>query len=105
MTMISILIPEILVGDEEGTIDYIARRITIGARRAMLQLTSEWQESKAGRFSHSGAEFLHWHYQDIGLAEKMTQRRKPTVAREFSYYRLTTKGLKVKRSLERQGIT
>lgn len=105
MTIPSMTFPEEIQKDDGAIIDYIARRLTIGARRAMLKLTDEWQESKAGRFSHSGAEFLHWHYQDLGLAEKMTQRRKPTVAREFSYYRLTIKGLKVKRSLERQGIT
>ena len=104
-TLASILIPEDILRDDQARIDHIAKKLTIGARRAMLQLDFDWRESKEGRFSHNGAQFLHWHYQDLNLAEKHVQRRKPTVAREFAYYRLTPLGMRVKSSLVRQGIT
>lgn len=105
MTLASIMIPEDILDDDDEIIAHIARKLTIGARRAMLQLDFDWRESKEGRFSHSGAQFLYWHYQDHDLAEKKVQRRKATVAREFSYYRLTARGMRVKNSLVRQGIT
>ena len=105
ITSESIPIPEDIIDDDDKIIDHIARKLTIGARRAMLKLDFEWRDGKGGRFSHSGAQFLYSYYQDLDLAEKKVQQRKPTVVRKFSYYRLTPRGMRVKNSLIRQGIS
>ena len=65
----SITIPDEYAEDQQAVIDYIARRLTIGARRALLKITSEWQTSKTGFFSASGAHFLWWQYQDLFFVE------------------------------------
>lgn len=104
MSHTSIVIPDELSEDKQAVIDHIARKLTIGARRAMLKLDFDWKESKEGHFSASGAQFLYWQYQDLGLAEKEMRRRKDTVSREYGYFRLTKLGMMVKTSLIRQGI-
>jgi len=101
----SIRIPDEISGDPQAIIDHIACRLTIGARRAMLQLDYDWKDSKSGYFSPNGAQFLFWQYQDLGLVEKDVRQRKETVSKEFAFFRLTPLGMMVKMSLLRQGIT
>lgn len=101
----SIILPPEAAQDAQEVIDYIARKLTIGARRAMLKLDLNWQDSKGGYFSSSGAQFLYWQYQDLGLAEKKVCQKRATVKREYAHFRLTPLGMKVKMSLIRQGIT
>lgn len=101
----SITIPDEFAEDQQAVIDHIARKLTIGARRAMLSITDQWQTAKDGKFSSSGARFLWWQYQDLNLCERQQGRIKETVAREYDHYRLTPLGLRVKKSLVMQGIT
>lgn len=101
----SIIVPPEAAQDAQEVIDHIARKLTIGARRAMLQLDFDWKDSKLGHFSSSGAQFLYWQYQDLSLAEKKVCQKKSTVKREYAHFRLTPLGMKVKLSLIRQGIT
>lgn len=105
MKHVSIHVPDEFAEDSQELIDHIARKLTIGARRAMLSMTREFQTAKVGKFSSSGARFLWWQYQDLNLAERKQIQIKPTIAREYDCYRLTELGLRVKKSLERQGIT
>lgn len=101
----SISVPEEFSEDQQSVIDHIARKLTIGARRALLKLDFDWKTSREGYFSSSGAQFLYWQYQDLGIAEKMVCQKKSTIKREYAHFRLTLFGMQVKKSLVRQGIT
>lgn len=101
----SIMLPGEEAEDEQAVIDHIARKLTIGARRAMLKLTMEWQTAREGYFSTSGARFLQWQYQDLGLAERKKGQVPTKGRRDYDFYRLTPLGRRVQKSLVRQGIS
>lgn len=89
---------------ESLTVTDLAKILTHGARTAIRKITEEWQTASEGYFNSSGAEFLHWQYQNSKgeplLCEKTQGAKKKRRIGWVNTYRLTPLGLQVQQALK-----
>lgn len=83
--------------------DAIAKILTIGARRACLGMSTDWQPSGSTTFNANAAEYLlkYEDYTGVGALCEKTVLQKKGRARNRNFYRLTPLGKFVKQELER----
>lgn len=89
---------------ESMTITDLAKILTYGARKAIRKITGKWQTASEGRFTSSGAEFLHWQYKNSNgqpmLCEKQQSSEYIKKIGWVNTYRLTPLGLQVQQALK-----
>jgi len=89
---------------ESLTVVDLAKILTHGARTVILKITEEWQTASEGRFTSSGAEFLHWQYKNSKgqpmLCEKQQSSEYIKKIGWVNTYRLTSLGLQVQQALK-----
>lgn len=86
------------------TVTDLAKILTYGARKAIRKITSKWQTASEGRFTSSGAEFLHWQYKNSKgqpmFCEKQQSDQYIKKIGWVNTYRLTSLGLQVQQALK-----
>jgi hypothetical protein len=86
---------------ESMTVTDLTKILTCGALKAIRKITGEWQTASEGRFTSSGAEFLHWQYKNSQgqpmLCEKQQGSKYAKKIGWINAYRLTPLGLQVQR--------
>lgn len=89
---------------ESMTVTDLTKTLTYGARKAIRKITGEWQTASEGRFTSSGAEFLHWQYKNSNdqpmLCEKQQSSEYIKKIGWVNTYRLTPLGLQVQQALK-----
>lgn len=83
------------------TPDAIAKILTIGARRACVAMSANWQPSGTQTFNPSAAESLFRYTEtDIGELCERTVLKAKGRSRDRNFYRLTPLGLEVQKYLK-----